>query len=957
MTKKKKRSVIARIFRGIAALLFLLTIALIAIPYFFKDELKDMALKEADKYLLAKVDLKDFDLTFISSFPKMSIQLEGLKLTGKDAFEGVELVNVNNLEAKVNFWSVISGDKIEVEGIAIDQPKVNVQVLENGLANYDIMKPDSVVAAENPADTASNFVFKLKEFTINEGDIIYADKAGDMMMELLALNLSGDVGIVNEAYEVNTKADMKSLTFNYDGIDYLSKVATKMDVGMLMEMTDETMKFTFTENQFELNALKASLDGYYAMLEGRDEMDIKLITAETKFKDLLSLIPAFYTTGYESMATGGKLALNAWVKGTMDEVNMPGWDIDMKVDNASINYPDLPQGIDNINIDLNTKFAGGADLDKMTLDINKFTAKFAGNSLDANMKLRNTMTDPYIKAGVFADVDLATLGQVMPLAEGESYNGQLKSDLALEGRYSSIEKEAYDEFKASGNLSLKDVLYKSPDLPQAVEVENLAFAFTPQDMKLTDLKAKMGKSDFNASGTVDNYLAYALKDEPLKGTFNYSSNLLDMDDLMPASEEVASTEEETTTESSSDEVILVPGNIDFVLNAKINKLIYDGMEINNVTGDVVLRDEKASISNLKMDALGGGVLLNGTYNTQDHTTPKLDFAYDLKNLNIQELTKNFMTIEQMAPIAKYAQGLISSNFSMSTNLNADFTPDFTSLTANGDLFTQAVKVSGFKALQKMENVLSISNLDNREFKDIKAYFAVEDGKLSVKPFKLNLGQGITADVEGTTSLEQDIDYTLKMLIPKALIPKSAVDAAEKAIAQANKIPGFKMDGLPDQLPVTALIGNKITDPKVTSNLKEALLEQGGGIKDGVKNLVDEGVQNVKDTVNATIDKAKEDLGAAKEAKKKEIMAEAERNANKFRAEGKKAADAIRAEAEKGAQKLMDEAGSNPLKKKAAEVAGNKLKKEAEERAIKVENEANAKADKVIADAQKRVDAL
>ena len=959
MTKKKKRSVFARIFRGLGVCILLLVIALIAIPYFFKDELKNMALKEADKYLLAKVDLKDFDLTFISSFPKMSIQLEGLKLTGKEDFEGVELVNIDNFEAKLNFWSVVSGDKIEVEGIALDQPKVNVQVLENGMANYDIMKPDSVVAAENPADTASNFVFKLKEFAINNGDIVYTDKAGNMAMEMLALNLGGDVGINGDAYEVNTKADMESLTFNYDGIDYLSQVNTKLDVGMLMEMTAETMKFTLTENVFELNALKASLDGYYAMLEGRDEMDLKLITAETKFKDLLSLIPAFYTTGYESMATGGKLALNAWVKGTMDDVNMPGWDIDMKVDDASINYPDLPQGIDNINIDLNTKFAGGADMDKMTLDINNFTAKFAGNSLDANMKLRNTMTDPYIKAGIFADVDLATLDQVMPLAEGESYNGKLTSDLALEGRYSSIEKEAYDEFKASGSLSLKDMVYASPDLPQTVEVENLAFSFTPQDMQLTDLKAKMGKSDFNASGTVDNYLAYALKDEPLKGSFNYSSSLLDMDDLMPASEEAATATEETpaSEETSSDEVILVPDNIDFVLKAQIDKLIYDGMEIDNVTGDVVLRDEKASISNLKMDALGGGVVLNGTYNTQDHATPKLDFAYDLKKLNIQALTQNFMTVEQMAPIAKYAQGLISSNFSMSTNLNADFTPDYNSLTANGDLFTQAVKVSGFKALQKMEDVLSISNLDNREFKDVKAFFAVEDGKLSVKPFKLNFGQGITANVEGTTSLEQDIDYTLKMLIPKALIPKSAVEAAEKAIAQANKIPGFKMDGLPAQLPVTALIGNKITDPKVSSNLKEALLEQGGGIKAGVKELVDESVQNVKDTVNATIDKAKEDLDAAKEAKKKEIMAAAERNAEKIRAEGKKAADAIRAEADKSAQKLMDEAGSNPVKKKTAELTGNQLKKKAEEKAVQVENEANAKADKVLADAQKRVDAL
>ena len=52
-------------------------------------------LKEANKSLLADVELKDFDLTFISSFPHITAKLEGLKVTGKDKnlYTGADVIN------------------------------------------------------------------------------------------------------------------------------------------------------------------------------------------------------------------------------------------------------------------------------------------------------------------------------------------------------------------------------------------------------------------------------------------------------------------------------------------------------------------------------------------------------------------------------------------------------------------------------------------------------------------------------------------------------------------------------------------------------------------------------------------------------------------------------------------------------------------------------------------------
>ena len=122
-----------------------LIILLILIPILFKDQIKQMIIDEVNKTLTAELSIDDFDLTFISTFPNMTIELMDSKLTGKDEFKGVKLMDIENITAHVGFWSVIGGDQIEIDEIHITNPVFDVRVLEDGLANYDIVKPDSLM--------------------------------------------------------------------------------------------------------------------------------------------------------------------------------------------------------------------------------------------------------------------------------------------------------------------------------------------------------------------------------------------------------------------------------------------------------------------------------------------------------------------------------------------------------------------------------------------------------------------------------------------------------------------------------------------------------------------------------------------------------------------------------------------------------------------------------------------
>lgn len=962
-TTKKKKSLFRRILKWSGITFLLLLIAIILIPIFFKDKIKQLVIDEVNKTLTAKLELDDFDLTLLSTFPNLSVQLHGTRLKGLGDFEGVTLADVKTVRADVGLWDVIKGETISIDAVYLEEPKIDVRVLYDGKANYDIVKPDSL-KTEEELEEPSNFALKLKKYSIENGQVRYDDKSGGLYAKIVNLNHEGTGDLTADVIDFETKTTTDELTFEMGGLTYLSKVKTDIVANLLMEFSEKTSKFTLKENTFQLNALKFGVDGFYETLEKNDNIDLKLNADKATFKEFISLIPAFYKTGYESMVASGSLALNAKVKGILDDKNLPGWDAGIKVSNASIKYPDLPGKIQNIAVVAGSKFAGGSNLDNMTVDVDKFHADFVGNVLDATLKLRNVMTDPALKSTILAKVDLASLGKVVPLAEGEKYNGKLDADISLDGRMSHIEKEQYEQFKALGTLNLKDFNYVSPELSQEVDVKEMVFRFAPQYLALEKLEAKTGNSDFAMNGTIDNYMGYMFRDELLKGKFTLNSNYMDLDELMnivPATEttEAAPAQQPAATGESGG--VEIPGNIDFAVNTKINKVKFNGMNASDVNGTVTLKEKVATLNNLNLNAMGGAIGLTGQYNTQNPERPKASFGYNLKELDIQQLVNNFVTVEKLAPIAKHLSGKISSNFNLSTDLTSNLDPILSSVNGLGDLLSSSLNVSGVKALDKIADVTKLKNLNNQTIKNLKAKFKVEDGKVALNPFDIVLG-GIKTNVSGTTSLDQSINYDLKMNIPKDKIPQEMVKLVEQAAAKVNSLaPKLNLNVIPNEIPIDVNVLGTVTDPKVSTNFKEKLMEASGNMKDALvdaakdkaKEVVDKAKDSVKAVVNNTIDKGKEEL----EKKKTEIINAAQKQADNVKSEGKKAGDRIRSEADKAYTDAVAAAGSNPLKKKAAETLGQKAKDEAYKKATQTEDEANKRADGIMNKAREEADKL
>ena len=127
------------------------------------------------------------------------------------------------------------------------------------------------------------------------------------------------------------------------------------------------------------------------------DLELSLSAPQNDFRNLLSMVPNAYIEGYENVKADGSFEFSANAKGrySSQPESYPAFDVKLVVKNANVQYPDLPVGISDINMDMAVN-SPGADLDKMTVDIADFKLKVGNEPISGYFKLKTPITVPMV---------------------------------------------------------------------------------------------------------------------------------------------------------------------------------------------------------------------------------------------------------------------------------------------------------------------------------------------------------------------------------------------------------------------------------------------------------------------------------------------------------------------------------------------------------------------------------
>ena len=910
----------------ISAVIAVIFVLLLVLPFMFKGKILSAAQKTASESVTATISFdEDLSLSLIRNFPNLSVGVNNIRVIGQDSFQNDTLFQAKQIRLTLDLASLFSEtNPINIKKIYAREPRIFVHVLKSGRANYDIVPYDST-AVEAPIDTsAAPMSLNLNNIDIENAYIHYKDVSMGIDFLSAGTDFQAKGDFAKDIFTLASHYQAKSLNLSYEGMTLVSKAVFDLKSDIQMDL--EKFRFGFEPLTARLNELPIEMRGWVQMNDENMDMDLKIDVPNSEFKSLLSAVPGCYTSDFKNVNASGKMSFKMAIKGIMDDLKMPQTKIDLAVENAQFQYPDLPKSVSGINVDLHVLNEDG-DPDHTTVDLKNFSLLLGKDPFKMNLFTKNPISSPYARGALSANLTLNDWKDMLPLDSGVAVSGNIKTGLVFDGHYASITQEKFDDLKVEGSLGLTNFRYSAPGLLQT-DIKNLDIKATPSAFIISPSSIRYGSSSVEITeGRLNNMLGYALNNETLSGALRINSNRIDLNEWMPASE---TTSQET--EESSDTAALsapqIPSNIDMVFQGKIGELLYEDYQLKNCEAQIAVKEGKLNINPIKAEIWGSQISFSTNYAYFEGGKPHINAAFSLQNLIPKNISSQFKMLNTYAPILKDLDAPFNLNMEMISDLGEDLSVDMQSVSADGLMaVTQAQNLKSPEWLTQVFEQLkwNKSKLGDVKIKPGKLGFAINDGKLSLKDsIRLDIYEGAKMSFSGNVDLAQNINFNGFFFTQGKAVPMS--------------------------------ITGTTSSPKLRIDWKQLGLKV-------VEEYKEKAVAEVKKEANKVADKAIEEA----EAQAAKLRSEAKEKADQLRSEGKNLAEKTRKETDKLVQVSLDKTKAeidasmakarNPLEKIAAEKIAKKLNEEAQKKAEKMRKEGYGKADKMESEANAKADTL
>jgi hypothetical protein len=792
-----------KILKGLGIFLLVTIIALAAAPFLFKDKIKAMVLKSINENVDATVAFADVDLSLLKSFPNANVTISNLGIINKAPFEGDTLFYAGETNLKMSIKELFKSENetMNLQSFRLKDAVVNVIFNKDGIGNFDIALKDD---EEKKDDSESKpFNLSIQNYEIENLKMAYWDQGSNIKLALTELNHTGKGNFAEQKLDLDTKTTTK-LSFEMDGTNYMKNVTLSLDAILGIDL--DKMKFEFKDNKALINQLPLEFNGFLQMQENGQLYDLTFKTPTSDFKNFLGLVPEAYAGNINQVKTTGEFKVEGKVAGELTETTIPKFNIEIASKNASFQYPDLPKSVKNIVIDTHIINETGL-MNDTYVNLNQLSFTIDQDVFNAKANVRNLTENALVNAELKGTINLANVTKAYPVQLDKPLTGILKADVTTKFDMKSVETSQYQNIQNSGTMSLTGFNYEGPEMAKPFQINKTSITFNPNQIKLNEFDAKTGSSDVNITGNLDNFYGFLFKNQVLKGSFNLASNKLVVSDFM------APTTTTDDTGKKATEAVKIPSFLDCNLTAKATTVVYDNLNLKNVSGNLAIKDEAVNLSNLKMDVFGGNIGLNGTVSTKGDK-PKFNMDLALNAVNIAESFTQLDMLKSIAPIANTINGKLNSTIKLSGDLTNDMTPNLKSI--SGDLFGQLLNTTinqqNSQLLSSLTNNVKFLDISKLNLNDVKAALSFKDGKVALKPMQLKY-QDIGIQVGGTHGFDQKMNYDVKFDVPAKYLGTEVTNLLSKLTpAEQQKI---------ENVPVTANLTGSFSQPNVRTDMKQA----------------------------------------------------------------------------------------------------------------------------------------
>ena len=788
---------------GLLGFLGIVLILLILLPIILKPKIEALLISSIDEQLDATFMADEVALNLFRHFPNASVRMDNARIITQAPFEGDTLFAAESAFIDLSLREVFrrgEGPR-KIKSFEIDGAVLNLIVDEDGNANYDIIKEDSD-SANLPGDERA-MVFELDTYQIQNAAVHYSDEESGVSFAIEDIGHSGSGQFSSEQSELITETTAK-LSLSGSGTNWFTDLPVRLQAILGIDLTTNT--YTFKQNEAFLRGLPLTFTGSLQFLEEGQEWKLGLATPDSEFRNALALIPEQFSQIDKDFTAKGMFQVSGDIRGMLNEERIPEFDIHIRANDGFLQYSGMPKALEAIQMDMRIANETGKTSDTY-VEIGDGAFAIGGDAVQLRAKIVDLLGQVNVDGQAQAALDLAQLKNAYPGASWADLKGKVNGRINARFSMEDVRKSQYESAQVSGDMELSGLVYQQGSGTPPINIEHAKLKFDPARTQVSELEGRMGNSDFTAIGTISNLLGYIFHDEIIKGTFDLRSQKLDLNEFLV---------EEGSTDSgngSTGEKFEIPGFLDATIQAEAGTVYYDDLVLNDVKGDLIIRDKGVRLENAQSNFLGGTLRVDGVLDSSKDQ-PEFAMQLALQDNGIAELFEATSFFQKLAPIAQGLQGTMDSRFVIKGNFADGFELDFTSLSGQAQTELKALErilgeTSLVRGLQEKLNFLESSEFD---LKGLKTVLKFQDGRVEVSPFDF-MYKDIAIQVRGGHTFDAAMDYSIVMEVPAYYLG----DEVTGLIAQLNDP---AMEKVP--IPINVALRGNYDQPEITTDLSQSV---------------------------------------------------------------------------------------------------------------------------------------
>ena len=192
------------------------------------------------------------------------------------------------------------------------------------------------------------------------------------------------------------------------------------------------------------------------------------------------------------------------------------------------------------------------------------------------------------------------------------------------------------------------------------------------------------------------------------------------------------------------------------------KIDFKDLKLEDVKGEVVIRDQSINLSDLCMSSNIGSGDLTMVYTTKTDQEATMGFELSLNDILVERLISLFPDIDTLVPMLRSFEGMVDCQMTATCKADSTMSVLLPSVNASCYLSGKNMVLLDGETFTEISKTLMFKNKKRNMIDSIAVDLAIHDNKIEVFPFLVEMDRYKVA-VGGTHNLDMTFDYHLSVL--------------------------------------------------------------------------------------------------------------------------------------------------------------------------------------------------